>query len=198
MPEDTSEENNAADADPPSGSDTSNRREFFAKGACVLTGGVLVAVPVAVGLGSLLAPLGSKGGAGLKVKLATLDDLPADGSPRAYKVVAERSDAWTKYPQTPIGEVLLRKLPDGTVLALRSTCPHAGCGVNFRSGERDFYCPCHHSAFDLDGIRLGGSDNKSPRPLDALDVDADKLAEGEVWVTFVNFRAGIEDKEVVS
>ena len=198
MSEDTPKENHAAKAESPPGSDTTNRREFFAKGACALTGGALVAVPVVVGLGSLLAPLGSKGGAGLKVKLATLDDLPADGTPRAYQVVAERSDAWTKYPRTPIGEVLLRKLPDSEVLALSSTCPHAGCGVSFRSGERDFYCPCHDSAFDLDGIRLGGSDNKSPRPLDELEVDADKLAGGEVWVTFVNFRAGIEDKEAMS
>ncbi len=198
MPDDPPNENNEAKPAPAPASDNTNRREFFAKGACALTGGVLVAVPVAAGLGSLLAPLGSKGGGGLKVKLASLDDLPADGTPRAYQVVAERSDAWTKYPQTPIGEVLLRKMSDGSVLALSSTCPHAGCGVSFRSGERDFYCPCHDSAFDLDGIRLGGSDNKSPRPLDSLEVDADKLAEGEVWVTFVNFRAGIEDKEVLS
>jgi Rieske Fe-S protein len=69
--------------------------------------------------------------------------------------------------------------------------------VSYRSGEKDLYCPCHASNFALDGERIG-DDNKSPRSLDTLEIDTEKLAAGEIWVTFLNFRIGVEEKEAIS
>ena len=100
-------------------------------------------------------------------------------------MVAERSDAWTKYPEKPLGAVFLRKLEDGGVQAFNSSCPHAGCSVGFRARDEVFYCPCHESTFLLDGSR--GEVCVSPRGLDSLEVDIDKLKEGDVWVIFQNF-----------
>ena len=55
---------------------------------------------------------------------------------------------------------------------------------------------CHDSLFGLDGGIVGKS--PSPRPLDTLEIDAEKLAAGEIWVTFVNFKTGVKGKEALS
>jgi len=34
----------------------------------------------------------------------------------------------------------------------------------------------------------------SPRGLDELEIDQQLLSKGEVWVTFVNFKAGVTEK----
>jgi len=169
------------------------RREFLSKAVSIVTGGVIVAVPVAAGLGTLLAPLGAGGQGGLKLRLAEVADLPDDGSPKRFDVIAERNDAWTKYPKKAIGSVWLRKLAEDKVVAFNTSCPHLGCSVDFDSTGGQFSCPCHASSFDLKGERLGKS--VSPRGMDSLDVDQEKLtADGEVWVTFVNFRTKVAEK----
>ena len=78
------------------------------------------------------------------------------------------------------------------VTAFSTICPHLGCFVDYRSAEKDFYCPCHNSKFDLSGKAL----NKTPpRPMDELDIDQDKLrATGEVWVNYVRFKTNTDQK----
>jgi menaquinol-cytochrome c reductase iron-sulfur subunit len=173
-----------------------DRREFLAKVATLGIGVVIVAVPAGAGLASLLSPLARKGRSGITVRLGKVEDLPEDGAPRYYEVVAERTDAWTRHAPQVIGGVFLRRLPEGGISALSSICPHAGCRVGFKSLSEGFYCPCHESQFLLDGER--GEVNVSPRPMDGLEIDSGKLAEGEVWVTFQRFRTGIVGKEVLS
>ncbi len=184
----------AADPSPPCAG--SNRRDFLAKAATLGIGAVIVAVPVGAGISSLLSPLAHKGRSGIKVRLGKVDDLPEDGAPRYYEVVAERTDSWTKHAPQVIGGVFLRRLAEGGISALSSICPHAGCRVGFQSLSAGYFCPCHESRFLLDGAR--GEVNVSPRGMDGLEVDAEKLAEGEVWVTFQRFRTGIGEKEVLS
>ena len=53
--------------------------------------------------------------------------------------------------------------------------------------------PCHNSAFELDGTRKPPT--PSPRDMDPLTVDAQKLKEGEVWIEFVNYYPGKEHRE---
>ena len=83
----------------------------------------------------------------------------------------------------------------GEIEAFNSSCPHAGCSVGYRSKEDEYYCPCHESIFNLDGSR--GDPCVSPRGLDSLEVDEERLGEGGVWVTFRNFAAGIEEKKAI-
>ncbi|MDA7664319.1 Rieske 2Fe-2S domain-containing protein [bacterium] len=172
--------------------DDPERRQFLEKTASIVLGSVMVSVPVGAGVATLLAPLGSEKGARLKVRLASVAELPSDGTPKLYQVVAERKDAWTKYPNKPIGSVFLRRIDEGKVLAFNSSCPHAGCSVDIDSSGSAFFCPCHASSFDFDGSTQGKS--VSPRGLDQLEVDPDLLENGEVWVTFVKFKAGVADK----
>lgn len=168
------------------------RRQFLSKAVSFVFGGVVVAVPVGAGLATLLSPLGIKNSEKLKVRLASLDDLPADGTPKLFQVVAERKDAWTKYPNKPIGSVFLRRKSENEVVAFNSSCPHAGCSVDLSKDGGEFNCPCHASTFDIEGGIVGKS--VSPRGLDELEVDKELLKQGQVWITFVNFKAGVTEK----
>jgi Rieske Fe-S protein len=176
--------------------DDPDRRDFLVKAGSVFFGGLVVAVPVGAGLMTFISPLMRKSDGGLVVRLAAVADLPADGTPKRFDVVGEKDDAWMKYPSKPIGGVYLRRMPDGGVIAFNSSCPHAGCSVGFRPEQGGFYCPCHKSEFEIDGTR--GEHCVSARDMDTLEIDPEKLKAGEIWVTFMNFRAGIADKKVVS
>jgi menaquinol-cytochrome c reductase iron-sulfur subunit len=169
------------------------RREFIVKAGSIVFGGLVVVAPVGAGLATLFSPMLSESAAGLKVLLASVGDLPADGSPKRFDVVAEKTDGWMKYPPKPIGGVFLRKVSDTEVVAFNSSCPHAGCSVGFKSELKHFHCPCHDSVFEIDGSR--GETCVSARGLDKLEVDGEALAQkGEVWVTFVNYKAGVAEE----
>lgn len=137
------------------------------------------------------------------LKIATLDAVPDDGIPRRFPVIANLSDAWNFTPGQPIGAIFLRREKGAKeVQVFHATCPHAGCSVAY-SHDPDpknclYKCPCHNSAFNVEGERvdLPGKENPSPRPLDTLEVDDQKLAaSGEIWVKFLNFYTGIHDKK---
>jgi len=176
-----------------------DRRDFMVKAGSIALGGLMVAVPVGAGVTTFISPLMKESAKGLVIRLAAVKDLPDDGTPKRYDVVAEKKDAWMKYSKKPIGGVYLRKLEDKSVVAFNTSCPHAGCSVGFQPDQGEtggYYCPCHKSQFNLDGSQ--GTPCVSARGLDALEIDQEKLAEGEIWVTFVNYRAGIADQIAVS
>ena len=105
-------------------------------------------------------------------------------------MTTDQVDAWTTYRNTPVGAVYLRRTEDG-VQALNVVCPHAGCFVNVAEGGGGFSCPCHDSAFALDG-EVSDPDSPSPRAMDELEVEIRN--EDEVWVRFQNFLPGREEK----
>jgi cytochrome b6-f complex iron-sulfur subunit len=35
-------------------------------------------------------------------------------------------------------------------------CTHMGCIINFHKDKNRFICPCHHSQFTIDGLRIKG------------------------------------------
>jgi len=176
------------------------RRGFFAKALALGLAAAAYAVPVLSGLAAALNPLRQKGQAGKFYKLALLDTLPEDGTPQKVAVIDQRVNAWTRSIE-PIGAVYLMRTRDASepVRAIQVICPHAGCSVQFKEtveeegGEKvgEFYCPCHRARFDLEGVRLDAT-SPSPRDLDTLAIDPDKLPE--VWVEFQNFQTGIAAK----
>ena len=113
-----------------------DRRGFLTKTAAVLCGGAACAAPIALGAAAFFHPLRLKGQAGQFVRLASLDILPADGSPRKFPVIAQRTDAWSRFPDEPVGMVFLRRLGKGQVEALQVVCPHAGCHIDFDQKEQ--------------------------------------------------------------
>ena len=173
------------------------RRGFFKKFLAVVVGGVVVAVPAAAGLLVFLDPVlksrrrsGAGGGAEF-VPVTPLEAVPADGTPQRFQVIADRTDAWTKYQNVPLGAVYVKRT-GGEVMAYNALCPHAGCFVDVAADGRSFHCPCHNSGFDADGSLKPGA--VSPRPMDRLEVDEAALAQGVVRVKFQNFVAGTSDK----
>jgi menaquinol-cytochrome c reductase iron-sulfur subunit len=168
-----------------------DRRNFLAKAAAVVIGGIVTVIPPAAGLLVFLDPLRRKSETGGAVFVANLAAIPESGEPRKFPVLATRVDAWNRTPNVPIGAVYLQRLEGNRVRALNVVCPHAGCFVDFKGTRNNFHCPCHNSSFGLDGKVLDPK-SPSPRPLDSLE--AEVRNGSEVWVKFQNFRAGVHEK----
>lgn len=177
-----------------------NRRSFFAITAAVATGSIAVLTPIGVGVAAFLTPLFRRSKSP-EVRVALLDQVPDDGMPRYFPVVADREDAWTRYPAQRVGAVyLIRQAGEEKPTAFTAKCPHAGCFIGYTPGAKAFQCPCHTSAFNLDGSRVNGDAEVSPRGMDTLPVtirqakagDGNKIAE--VWVEFIDFQTGHKEK----
>lgn len=166
------------------------RRGFLKGFLAGVIGAVVGIVPLLSGLVVLFDPLRRKSATASATYVAALGALPEDGTPRKFSVLASHTDAWNKTPQTPIGAVYLHRTGPKTVKAFNVVCPHAGCFVEFLAAEKSYYCPCHRSAFALDGAIASASPSK--RGLDELEVE---IRNGtEVWVKFQNFLAGKAEK----
>lgn len=177
------------------------RRNILAAALAVIVGGIVSLLPLGAGALMFLDPIlkarkkGKSAGEeskGRLLRVATTDAIPADGTPVQVPVIADLRDAWNLEPNQPVGAVYLRKSGD-KVECLNAICPHAGCFVAYSAERKVFQCPCHTSSFQLDGERITPS--PSPRKMDRLTVDQQKLADGEVWVEFVNYYPGKEKQE---
>jgi Rieske Fe-S protein len=192
----------AADSGPPAPdylTPPAPRRNFLAQFAAVVIGGVAGLIPMAVGLATFINPLRKSVKAKLQpsgsdaqgfYKVATLDSLSA--TPQAFKIIADRKDAWNTFPKDAIGTVYLSRVGENEVRAFNSTCPHAGCMVDWRAAKKEYHCPCHNSSFEADGTR----DPKSPsaRDLDSLEVKIDD--DGAVFVKYQDFKTGEKEKHL--
>ena len=166
------------------------RRDFVKEVLAITFGTLGVLVPVGAGVAMLSDPLRRRAAAGAKIRVASIDALPKDGTPRKFPIIASRVDAWNKYPDAPVGAVYLRRAGENKVEALNVVCPHAGCFIDFRDNTKKFFCPCHNSSFELSG-KISDASSPSPRGMDTLDVE---LKGNEVWVQFQNFRTGQREK----
>jgi Rieske Fe-S protein len=172
-----------------------DRREFLKGAACIALGACALGIPIAAGVRVLVSPLSARtGDGGVRVKLATLNALPAGGAPLLFEVRVERTDAWTRHPLTAIGAVFLQRTGEREVRAFNASCPHLGCAVEWRNESKTFYCPCHNSSFASDGAVIQPS--PAARQLDALEAEVSD--DGSVWVLFQNFEAGKKEKIVVA
>ena len=174
------------------------RRGFVTQMTALVVGGLVGIFPAAVGLATFLnplrksakekqMPLGSDADGYYRV--TTLDSLSA--VPQAFKIIADRKDAWNTFPKDAIGAVFLSRVGAGNVRAFNVTCPHAGCAVDFKTAKQAYHCPCHNSSFSAEGER----DPKSPsaRDLDSLPVKID--VDGAVWVKYQDFKTGEKEKK---
>ena len=169
-----------------------NRRSFLGQTAAIACGAVALATPVVAGVITFLNPLRQKSQGGDFMRLASLDAIPQDGTPLKAPVIADRIDAWSRFPAEPIGAVFLRRT-NGNVAALQVICPHAGCSINYDVTDRKYFCPCHAASFDLAGNRTDAT-SPSPRNMDSLEVEIRN--KNEVWVKFQTFGVGTAKKVV--
>jgi menaquinol-cytochrome c reductase iron-sulfur subunit len=168
------------------------RRDFlgFATVGLGTLMGLVLAVP---GVAYIVSPLRKKGREESFETLTRLKQLEV-GAPRSFAIVEERRDAWVKYPREPVGSVWLIRQADGAsppVIALTSECPHLGCAVNLTADGKSFLCPCHTSAFDLDGKP---KNQVPPRAMDRLQVELTQGDDPEVRVKFQRFRTQSEEQ----
>lgn len=80
---------------------------------------------------------------------------------------------------TPVekGRFYVVRLEDGGFLAIYRRCTHLGCAVPFEQASQEFVCPCHASAFTMEG------DVKNPPAVRPLDLFALSITEeGELVV----------------
>lgn len=165
------------------------RRTFLKVGVGALGAG-LAAVIVAPALRYTLWPLAE----GVKITSGG-EDLVVVGSRKQFggepvkvDIFADRVDAWNRIENVKIGSAWVVEI-DGELHAFSSVCPHLGCAVDWSPELKKFKCPCHRSAFAVDGTAEEGP---APRSLDALELEQQ---DGElIAIRFERFKQGIEDK----
>jgi menaquinol-cytochrome c reductase iron-sulfur subunit len=166
-----------------------SRRKLLKLGIGALGCG-LAAVPVVPALGYLVHPL-AKPGAGGEAALVAAGKRAAFGAvPVRVDLYADRRDAWNRESNVKLGSCWVVER-SGSLHALSTSCPHLGCAIDFEPANNKFKCPCHRSAFSLEGKVEAGP---SPRPMDSLEV---KESNGLVSIRFQRFRQGVAGKEPV-
>ncbi|HEY0928415.1 MAG TPA: Rieske 2Fe-2S domain-containing protein [Gemmatimonas sp.] len=170
-----------------------DRRNFVTKVASIVVGGLISVVAPVAGLLTFLDPLRRKSDTRGLVRITSLASLPENGEPRKFPVLDTLVDAWNKTENVPVGSVYVQKTGPDTVRVLNSVCPHLGCSVGYRATTQGYFCPCHKSAFAIDGS-IADPKSPSPRAMDELTAE---VRDGEVWVRFQNFRKGSPDKIAV-
>lgn len=189
---------NPPQSDPHAGPSADERRQFLAASvAAGAVGAVLTLFPLGAGALILVDPLRKKratGGehGGSFIRVASIDSVPEDGTPVQIPVIADLTDAWNREPNQPVGAVYLLRQGD-QVKCFNAICPHAGCFVGYAEERKIFQCPCHTSAFELDGSIIAPS--PSPRAMDELEVDQEQLKKtGDVMIRFLNYLPGHADQ----
>jgi cytochrome b6-f complex iron-sulfur subunit len=74
------------------------------------------------------------------------------------------------------GRFYLVRLSDGGFMALSLRCTHLGCSINWEEDKKRFICPCHASAFEING------NVQNPHAPSALDYFPVKIQSGRVIV----------------
>ena len=108
------------------------------------------------------------------VEIANLADLQP-GVPKEIVYRRTRVDGWNATKEKTTTWVV--KNGPQSAVAFSPACPHLGCIYHWEDEQGIFLCPCHDSAFGLDGKVLAGP---APRPLDRFEsrVEGGKLLIG--------------------
>lgn len=134
---------------------TISRREFL-NSLLAIAGVTAVAELAVVGL-RFLSPKATEGEFGGEFNLGAYDQYPPGSV-------------------TPVeaGRFYLVRLPDGGFLSVYRRCSHLGCSVPYEPAMQQFVCPCHGSAFTMEGDVLN---EPAPRPLDLFALSINDAGE---------------------
>lgn len=180
-----------SDSTPPSTPPDANGRRAFLKVGTATVGAGLAAIVVAPALRAVLWPLADDAAV-----ISGGDTFVIVGPRKSFGAVpvkvdiyTDQVDAWNRTTDVKIGSAWVVER-DGQLHAFSTVCPHLGCAVDYDAEASKFKCPCHDSAFGLDGSHEAGP---SPRPLDALAVEEQQ--DGKlVAIRYERFKQGVEDK----
>ncbi len=96
------------------------------------------------------------------------------GEPEEITFEQNRVDAWKTRHEKASAWVILNN--DGSVTAYSPLCTHLGCAYHWEAGAHAFVCPCHGSAFNMQGNVIAGP---AQRPLDRYAV---KMQGPRLWL----------------
>jgi len=169
-----------------------DERRAFLKLVTAGLGALTGALAIIPGLGFLAGTSRATASAGAAPRrVAGERDVKAN-RPLRVTAVGPHEDAWLRLDKVTLGSCwLVRTTEDGPIRAFSTICPHLGCGVDFDEQAGKFNCPCHTSAFDLDGRCLSGP---SPRGLDELETHVEGR---DVLVRYQRFRVGTPKREPI-
>ena len=170
-----------------------DERRSFLKLVTAGLGALTAGLAVIPGLGFLTAAPRGRAAAGGSNPLrgASAHDVTPN-RPLRVTAVGPHEDAWLRLDKVTLGSCwLVRGAEDGPIRAFSTVCPHLGCGVEYDETAAKFNCPCHASAFDLDGRCLSGP---SPRGLDELEA---RVEGRDVLVRYQRFRVGTAKREPI-
>ena len=108
--------------------------------------------------------------------------------PVRVDIYADRVDAWNRIENVKIGSAWVVEI-EGELHAFSTVCPHLGCAVDWSAEVGKFKCPCHRSAFAVDGTPEEGP---APRPLDTLAIEPRE--GGLIAIRYERFKQGVEGK----
>ena len=167
-------------------------RRAFLKLVTAGLGAVTGALAIIPGLGFLAGPQrAAKDGGAKPVRVAGERDVKPN-RPVRVTAIGPHDDGWLRLDKVTLGSCwLVRAVEDGPIRAFSTVCPHLGCGVDYDEQAGKFNCPCHTSAFDLEGRCLSGP---SPRGLDEMDTHVEGR---DVLVRYQRFRVGTSKREPI-
>lgn len=103
---------------------------------------------------------------------SSLDFKP--GIPAKVEFIQRRKDAWVVTERRSSAWILTSNGKDFIVFDPR--CTHLGCPYRWDGEKKQFLCPCHTAAFNVDGKVVSGP---PPRPLDRYSA---KVVGGRVLI----------------
>lgn len=114
-----------------------------------------------------------------------LEEIP-DNKPVKRSLVVSQQAGWGRVNSQKLVWIV-RKNGDLTVFS--AVCPHLGCTIN--EAVNGFICPCHGSAWNSQGQKIGGP---APRNLDVLE----HRTNGAILeIKYQTFKQGLANQEVV-
>lgn len=133
-----------------------------------------------------VGPALSPSGTSAWTNAGLLDEIPED-KPIKRSLVISQEAGWGRVNSQRLVWVI-RKGNELTVFS--AVCPHLGCTIN--EAVDGFICPCHGSAWNALGKKIGGP---APRNLDVLE----HRRNGDILeVRYQSFKQGIAGQEVVN
>ena len=161
----------------------SSRRKFFEVTIGTLTG--LIALVLGIPFVAALIGSAKRAKEGDYADVAALNALPV-GQPVDFPFSESYEDGFMR--GETVRHVWLVRKSASEVLAFSSICPHLGCRFDWEARTSEFKCPCHASAYTIDGQVVAGP---APRPLDSLPVE---VRQSRVFVKWQQFKVGIPNK----
>lgn len=166
---------------------TLDRRSFLARAAWGLVGGIGAVLTWALGLFSLAPAFATRDDTQPEwTAVGVLEEIP-EGPPTKRSVVLTQRAGWGEFNTQRLVWVVRR---GNELRVFSAVCPHLGCTVNIaRAG---FFCPCHGSAWNTEGERIGGP---TQRGLDELEY---KIENNVLYVRYQFFRPNVAEKVSVA